>query len=66
VTDHLHNNAQPRQCGRHADTFRWGYGRGFKDALRIAAREVDDPHVWPVLDRLADRYGGPDQYGLAR
>ena len=45
-----------RQSGRYADTFRWGFARGFRDALRLVGREVDAPHMWAVLDRLADRY----------
>jgi hypothetical protein len=45
----------PRYCtGR---VFRDGFSRGFRDALRLAAREVDDPDVWAVLDGLADEYG---------
>lgn len=54
--------AIPRLCrrntfGRHAgDVWREGYGYGFRAALRLAAREIDDPAVWVVLDRLADDY----------
>lgn len=43
-------------CGRHADTFRWGFGCGFRDALRLAARELP-PETWHTLDKLADEYG---------
>jgi hypothetical protein len=25
--------------------------------LRLAQRKIDDPAVWVMLDRLADRYG---------
>ncbi len=46
---------QSRQCGRHADTFRWGFAHGFKDALRLAARRLP-PEAWPVLEALADEY----------
>lgn len=53
---HRQFNRPGRQCGRHADTFRWGFAHGFKDALRLAAREIDDPDVWAVLDRIADQY----------
>jgi hypothetical protein len=58
------NQAQPiaelRPCrrtlavGRFAHAWREGFGYGFRDALRLAQREVDDPAVWLVLDRLAD------------
>ncbi len=41
---------------RCAPAWREGFGAGFRDALRLAAREIDDPHAWAVLDRLADRY----------
>ena len=44
-----------RQCGRQADTYRWGFGRGFRDALRLAARRLP-PEYWPVLDELASDY----------
>jgi hypothetical protein len=51
----------PRQCrhnpvGRHSDAWREGFAYGFRDALRLAARELDDPHAWLVLHRLVDRY----------
>jgi hypothetical protein len=42
---------------RYADDWRAVFRRGALDALRRAAREVDDPAVWVVLDRLADEYG---------
>ncbi|MGO9732752.1 hypothetical protein, partial [Mycobacterium sp.] len=44
------------QCGRYADAWRWGFGCGFRDAVRIVGREIDDPAVWVVLAELADRY----------
>ena len=51
----------PRQCRRntarrHADAWREGFAYGFHDALRLAAREIHDPDVWAILDRLADDY----------
>ncbi len=49
-------SAAPRQCGRYADAWRWGFGHGFRDALRLAARRIDDPRVWMVLDELASDY----------
>jgi hypothetical protein len=57
----LHANRAHRQCrhntvGRHADAWRDGFGCGFRDALRLAQREIDDPAVWAVLDRLAANY----------
>jgi hypothetical protein len=48
-------NVGPRRCGRHADTFRWGFGCGFRDALRLAARRLP-PETWDALDGLADEY----------
>ena len=59
----------PRQCcrrmiGRYAHAWRNGFARGAVDALRLAARELDDPDVWVVLVRLADRYDDPDDYEL--
>ncbi len=59
----------PRQCcrriGRHADAWREGFGYGFREALRLAQREVDDPAVWLVLARLADRHDrDPDDFEL--
>jgi hypothetical protein len=54
------NTAKHHQGGyRHssgADLWRDGFGCGFRDALRLAARRIDDPAVWVVLDRLADDY----------
>jgi hypothetical protein len=62
TTDKAKITTQPRQCrrnavGRHAgDIWRSGFGAGFRDALRLAAREIDEPAVWSVLSELADRY----------
>ena len=60
------NQAQPiaahRPCrrtpavGRFVHAWREGFGYGFRDALRLAQRQIDDPAVWVVLDRLADKY----------
>jgi hypothetical protein len=68
TTDKPKPTTQPRQCHcetlrRPADLFREGFRRGFADALRLAAREFDDPAAWLVLSRLADRYdlAGGDQ-----
>jgi hypothetical protein len=41
---------------RRRDLWRESFGYGFRDALRLAQREIDDPHVWLVLDRLACEY----------
>ena len=54
--------AIPRQCwrnafDRHADAWREGFAYGFRDALRLIRREVDDPHMRLILSQLADRYG---------
>ena len=50
------SNGARRQCGRYAHAWRHGFAAGFKDGLRLAAREFDDPHAWLVLDRIADQY----------
>lgn len=56
------STAAVRQCrynapvGRRASVFREGFRRGALDALRVAHREINDPAVWVVLSRLADRY----------
>jgi hypothetical protein len=42
--------------GRFARAWRTGFAYGFHDALRLAQREIDDPAVWVVLDRLAADY----------
>jgi hypothetical protein len=46
-------NSRHRNTG---DVWREGFGHGFRDALRLACREVDDPAVWLVLNELAERY----------
>jgi hypothetical protein len=45
-----------RHAGRYAEAWRDGFGRGFRDALGLAGREIEDPHAWWVLSRLADEY----------
>jgi hypothetical protein len=60
TTDRSHAIAT-RQCrcnkvSRRAAAWRDGFAYGFRDALRLAQRELDDPHAWVLLDRLADRY----------
>ena len=42
--------------GRYGCAWRDGFGCGFRDALRLATREIDDPAVWSVLDEIASRY----------
>jgi hypothetical protein len=69
TTNRLHDIATPRQCRRNAPAglrasgFKEGFKRGALDALRLASREIDDPDVWLVLARLAERYS--EDYGLA-
>jgi hypothetical protein len=46
----------PRGRCWDAESWRYGFGLGFRDALRLAAREIDDPAARAVLDRLADQY----------
>jgi hypothetical protein len=41
--------------GSYADTWREVYARGFRDALRLAARRLP-PDTWETLDRLPDDY----------
>ena len=47
--------SRSRQCGRYADTWREGFAYGFRDALRLAARQLP-PETWSTLAELADRY----------
>jgi hypothetical protein len=60
----------PRQCchrliGRPAQLWRAGFACGAVDALRLAAREIDDPHVRALLDRLAEYYDrDSDEYDI--
>jgi hypothetical protein len=41
---------------RHAYAWREGFGYGFRDALRLASRHIDDPHVLAILAELAEYY----------
>lgn len=52
---HPQFNRLGRRCGRHADAWRWGFGCGFRDALRLAARQLP-PETWDTLEALADQY----------
>ena len=47
---------QHPQDNRFAGAWREGFGYGFRDALRLAARELP-PETWAVLGDLAERYG---------
>jgi hypothetical protein len=44
-----------RQSGCYAAAWRHGFGHGFRDALRLAARRLP-PETWRVLDELATDY----------
>ena len=66
---HPQRNAPTRQCrgntvGRYASGWRAGFSAGAIDALRLAARRIDDPYVWLVLDELRECYE-TEQWGLA-
>lgn len=70
-TGYAHSSATSRQwrrgatVGRYAHAWRDGFTRGALDALRVAQREIDDPHAWLLLSRLADRYDvDPDEFEL--
>jgi hypothetical protein len=54
---HSHYITGRRHIGLYASGWRDGFSAGAADALRLAAREIDDPHAWAMLDRPADRYG---------
>jgi hypothetical protein len=41
---------------RGSDLFREGFGRGWRDALRCAARCTNDPEVLAMLHQLANEY----------
>ena len=51
----LHFNAHQPSCGRYAFAWRQGFGHGFRDALRLAARRLP-PETWHTLDRLAGEF----------
>jgi hypothetical protein len=42
----------------YADAWRHGFGYGFRDALSLLCREVDDPAVWTACHHLSA--GGGD------
>ena len=52
---HPQDNAASQYRGRYGDVWRDGFGHGFRDALRLAARRLP-PEAWSVLDKLADDY----------
>jgi hypothetical protein len=43
----------PLRCG--ADLYREGFGRGFRHALQLVARQLP-PESWAVLDQIANAY----------
>jgi hypothetical protein len=47
-----------RTChpGRRAYAWREGFGCGFRDALRLASRHINDPHALAILAELAEYY----------
>jgi hypothetical protein len=49
-------NSIPRHTPRPAQLWRDGFRAGAADALRQVGREVHDPAVWAVLDRIAENY----------
>jgi hypothetical protein len=49
-------NGHRPPIGRYAAGWRHGFTAGARDALRLAAREINDPHVWGILERLAADY----------
>ena len=49
-------NSKPRHTPRPAQLWLDGFHAGAADALRRASREVDDPDVWALLDRIAENY----------
>jgi hypothetical protein len=60
---HTHRRCAPKPGGDRwrrpaSDIYCDAFRRGAIDALRLAGREIDDPDVWVVLDRLADYYRG--------
>lgn len=55
----------PPPHGQGGETWLEAFKRGGRDALRLAAREIPDAHVWVVLAELADRYYSRDDYDLA-
>jgi hypothetical protein len=51
-TRHQQGNAHD---GRYAEAWRAGFGRGFRDALRLAGRRLPVEHSY-LIDALADEY----------
>lgn len=49
----LHRNAE--RAGYYATAWRAGFGAGFHDACRLAARELP-PETWATLSDSANRY----------
>ena len=48
--------ARNARVGLYARGWREGFTCGAVDLARVASREIDDPHVWAVLDRIAQQY----------
>jgi hypothetical protein len=46
---------QDKPFGRFAGAWREGFGYGFRDACRLAARRLP-PEYWHVVEALADEY----------
>jgi hypothetical protein len=63
--DHHHHQHRPltrenrhsqfNRCGGYAGAWREGFGTGFRDGLRLAARRLP-PETWNTLEALADEY----------
>jgi hypothetical protein len=45
----------PQHIGGYAHAWREGFGQGWRDALRCAARRLP-PETWAILDALACEY----------
>jgi hypothetical protein len=66
TTNAIQSSRPTRQCscntpprGRYHgpyDPWRAAFRRGAIDALRLAARRIDDPHTWMVLSELRECY----------
>jgi hypothetical protein len=55
TASHHQPSAAGRHIGRYATAFRHGFGCGFRDALRLAARRLG-PETWHTLAQLEDEY----------
>jgi hypothetical protein len=42
--------------GEMSRMWRGAYGRGFRDALRLAARRTDQPEMWLMLSQLGEEF----------